>query len=55
MAESNVTRSLELDPAIENVEMKITARAVDEDLVLSVLERAKVEPESREVYFFDTH
>jgi hypothetical protein len=49
-----LTRSLELDPAVETVEMKITARAVDEDLVLSVLEREGAEPESREVYFFDT-
>ena len=53
-SESELTRSLELDPGVQNVEMKITARAVDEDLVLSVLERARVEPESREVYFFDT-
>lgn len=45
---------LEIDPAVGTVEMKITARARDEDEVLEALEQAEIEPEAREVYFFDT-
>jgi hypothetical protein len=45
---------LEIDPAVGTVEMKITARARDEDEVLEALEQAHIEPEARDVYFFDT-
>ena len=41
-------------PAFGSVEMKITARAKDEDEVLEALERADIAPEAREVYFVDT-
>jgi hypothetical protein len=34
--------------------MKITARAADESEVIEALERAHVEPSTRQVYFFDT-
>ncbi len=54
MAEEDTRAQLEIDPAFGTVEMKITARAEDEDEVLEALDRADVEPESREVYFFDT-
>jgi hypothetical protein len=54
MADADVTAALELDPLIQTVEMKITARAEDEDKVIAALERKGVEPESREVYFYDT-
>ena len=45
---------LEIDPAFGSVEMKITARAEDEGKVLEALEQADLEPEAREIYFFDT-
>jgi hypothetical protein len=54
VAEGDTRAQLEIDPAIRRVEMKITARAKDEDEVLQALERAGVEAEAREVYFFDT-
>ena len=43
-----------IDPAIRAVEVKITARVEDEDLVLKLLEQSGEEPEARTVYFFDT-
>ena len=54
MAGEQTRAQLEIDPAFGSVEMKITARAKDEDEVLEALERADVEPEGREVYFVDT-
>ena len=54
MARGETVKTLELDPAIEAVEMKITARAENEDQVVRVLEREGVEPELRRVYFYDT-
>jgi hypothetical protein len=54
MADEETRAELVIDPAFRTVEMKITARAQDEDEVLEALERADIEPESREVYFFDT-
>jgi len=50
----NVQRSLELDPAIHAVEVKITAQIHDEAKVRRALEHSGVEPEHREIYFFDT-
>ena len=49
-----VQRSLELDPAIQAVEVKITAQVKDEAMVRQALERSGEEPEHREVYFYDT-
>lgn len=43
-----------IDPAIQAVEVKITARVEDEDLVLGLLKERDEEPEERTVYFFDT-
>ena len=54
MADEETRAQLEIDPAIGTVEMKITARARDEDEVLEALERADIKPEAREIYFFDT-
>jgi hypothetical protein len=54
MADDVTRAQLEIDPAVGTVEMKITARAKDEDEVLEALEQAHVEPEARDVYFFDT-
>jgi hypothetical protein len=47
-------RSLIDDPAVESVEIKLTVRADQEQMVHSALEREDVEPEKRQVYFFDT-
>jgi hypothetical protein len=54
MADDETRAHLEIDPVVRSVEMKITARAKDEDEVLELLEHEGVEPERREVYFFDT-
>jgi hypothetical protein len=54
LAEESTRAQLEIDPAVGTVEMKITARARDEGEVLEALEQAHIEPEAREVYFFDT-
>jgi len=51
---TTVQRSLELDPAIQAVEVKITAQIGDETMVRQALERSGEEPEHRRVYFFDT-
>ena len=45
---------LELDPSIGAIEIKITARARDEDAVRDALDSADIEAERREIYFFDT-
>jgi len=50
----DLKRSLELDPSISAVEVKITAQMHDEDTVRSVLEGSGADPEHREVFFFDT-
>jgi hypothetical protein len=54
MADEETRAQLEIDPAFRTVEMKLTARARDEDEVLAALERADVEPQTSELYFFDT-
>ncbi len=54
MAEGNFERSIEIDPSIGAIEIKITARAKDEDVVRAALDAADVEAEQREIYFFDT-
>lgn len=46
--------SIQIDPAVSAIEVKITARIEDEDRVLALLARAHAEPEKRTVYFFDT-
>jgi hypothetical protein len=47
-------RSLEIDPDILAVEVKITAQVQDEEKVRRYLERSGQEPQHRQVYFFDT-
>lgn len=54
MADEGLKESLEIDPAIGAIEVKITARARDEDVVRRALESAHIEAERREIYFFDT-
>jgi hypothetical protein len=51
---ADLQRTLEIDPAIQAVEIKITAQVNNEDLVRAALERSGEEPENRRVYFFDT-
>jgi hypothetical protein len=41
------------DPAIESVEIKLTVRDDQERIVEAALERADVDPEEREIYYFD--
>jgi hypothetical protein len=53
MADPDVQTLID-DPAIESVEIKLTVRADQEQMVHSALEREDVEPERRDVYFFDT-
>lgn len=50
----DLKQTVQIDPAVRAVEVKITARIQDEDRVLALLARANEEPESRTVYFFDT-
>ena len=54
MAKSDLQREIRIDPAIGAIEIKITARAADEDAVRKALETADIEPESREIWFYDT-
>ena len=54
MTESPLKREIQIDPSIGVIEIKITARAADEDEVLEALDKADVEPERREVWFYDT-
>jgi hypothetical protein len=46
--------AVQIDPAIRAVEVKITARIEDEDIVLRLLKQSGEEPETRTIYFFDT-
>ena len=50
----DLQRTLEIDPAIQAVEIKITAQVHNEELVRAALERSGEEPEHRRVFFFDT-
>ena len=50
----DLQRTLEIDPAIQAVEIKITAQVHNEELVRAALERSGEEPEHRHVFFFDT-
>lgn len=54
MSSEPLKTSVQIDPAIRAVEVKITARIEDEDLVLALLEKSHEEPESRTIFFFDT-
>lgn len=54
MPRQPLKEEVHIDPAIRAVEVKITARIEDEDLVLRLLEKSGEEPEERTVYFFDT-
>jgi len=54
MSAQQVKTEVQIDPAIGAVEIKITARIEDEDLILEYLKRSELEPESRTIYFFDT-
>jgi hypothetical protein len=54
MADDVIKTEVQLNPAIRAVEVKLTARIEDEDLVLELLKDTGEEPEERTVYFFDT-
>jgi hypothetical protein len=54
MTEKPLQSEVKIDPAIGAVEVKITARVEDEDLVLGILKEQGEEPQERTVYFFDT-
>jgi hypothetical protein len=54
MTEKPLQSEVKIDPAIGAVEVKITARVEDEDLVLGILKERGEEPQERTVYFFDT-
>jgi hypothetical protein len=54
MPSDDLKRTVEIDPSIGAIEIKITARAKDEDVVRGALEAQDVEAEEREIYFFDT-
>jgi hypothetical protein len=54
MTGDTVRREIQIDPAIGAIEIKITARAADEDAVRKALETADVEAERREIWFYDT-
>ena len=54
MADQSVKTEVAIDPRIGAVEIKITARIEDEDLILDYLERRREEPEARTIWFFDT-
>jgi hypothetical protein len=54
MAEDTLKREIQVDPSIGAIEIKITARAADEDEVRAALESADVEPQAREIWLFDT-
>lgn len=54
MSETGIRRSVDIDPAIRAVEVKITARIEDEERVLELLDKSGEEPEARTIYFFDT-
>lgn len=54
MPDRPLKTEVQIDPAIQAVEVKITARVEDEDLVLGLLKDRDAEPEERTIYFFDT-
>jgi uncharacterized protein YjbK len=54
MAMDVVAGDLDLDPAIEKVEFKVTALAGDEAKVQALLRALKAVPRERTVYFYDT-
>jgi hypothetical protein len=54
MPDRPLKTQVQIDPAIQAVEVKITARVEDEDLVLGLLKDRDEEPKERTVYFFDT-
>jgi len=54
MSDKPLKTEVQIDPAIRAVEVKITARIEDEDLVLGLLKDRGGEPQERTVYFFDT-
>ena len=54
MAQDGLKRQVIVDPAIGAIEIKITARAKDEEEVREALDSAEIEAERREIFFFDT-
>lgn len=54
MADPKFLEEIQIDPEIGAIEIKITARAKDEEDVMRVLKSEHVKPESRFIYFYDT-
>jgi hypothetical protein len=54
MARETLEREIQIDPAIGAIEIKITARAKDEDEVRESLESLDLEAQRREIWFYDT-
>jgi len=54
MAGDDLKREIRIDPAVGAIEIKITARAADEDEVRAALETADIDSERREIWFYDT-
>ena len=54
MAGDDLKREIRIDPAVGAIEIKITARAADEDEVRAALETADIDAERREIWFYDT-
>jgi hypothetical protein len=52
--ETDLKRELQIDPAIGAIEIKITARAADENAVRAALDAADIEPQARQIWFYDT-
>jgi hypothetical protein len=54
MPDEPLRTAVQIDPAIRSVEVKITARIEDEQVVLRLFERSGEVPQTRTIYFFDT-
>jgi hypothetical protein len=54
MASEPLKTSVQIDPAVRVVEVKITARIEDEEKILQFLKETGEEPKRRTVFFFDT-
>ena len=54
MPDDGLRSEVVIDPAIEAVEIKVTARVSQEDEALELLKSTGEEPETRTIYFFDT-
>jgi len=54
MQDDGLRSEVRIDPAIEAVEVKVTARVSEEDEALELIQKSGEEPQSRTIFFFDT-